>query len=760
MWLRILLYLLGVTTVLCVPWPCTLPLAIGLLAGAGALLACACTRTLGFLLLGCAWGGLHVAAHVGAPFADGDGDARAVLGRVVDFPQHAADGWSFDLAPQAARDAAVWMGARLAVRGYAGTRPLPGAWCRLYLRRGPARGFANPGATDRERHHAARHVRQRARVVAHPANLCLAPASRFAPGRLRASVSAAIAAAIPAPRSAAVVRALAVADRGGLDEAQWSRLRASGTAHLLAISGLHVSLAAALAFTLARVLGGAIGAAWQARSTLPVAWIAAALAALGYAALAGFAVPASRAACMVVAAAAAALAGRRAFAPATLLVALGLLVTLDPLCLLSESLWLSFSAVAVLLYGATRSPSRHSPLRRALGLHVMLALGLAPLSAALFGVVALGGPLANLLAVPWCSLSVVPLTLAGVVAHALGLASVATLAWRLAARCWSWLDGVLALFADPALQLAPGVLGGSGRAWLFAVALVALASPRGLGLRRLGLLGLALAALVPVPRPAPGSYSADVLDVGQGLAVIVRTAHHALLYDAGPRWWGGGDAGRTVVLPALAARGVAALDTIVISHADSDHAGGFAAVRAAHPQAALYAPSGAVADPRLVPCDMPRRWTWDGVVFELLSVSGPLTNSRNARSCVLAVGAGAARLLLPGDIDAATEQAFVRHYGTALRAAVMVAPHHGSRTSSSVAFVAAVRPRHVVMAVGADNRYGMPHAPVLARYRNAGVAVHDTARHGAITLDGARDGIVVRHRRPRAFGFWSRIDDG
>ncbi|MCB1749765.1 MAG: ComEC/Rec2 family competence protein, partial [Gammaproteobacteria bacterium] len=398
------------------------------------------------------------------------------------------------------------------------------------------------------------------------------------------------------------------------------------------------------------------------------------------------------------------------------------------------------------------------PWRRALHLHGVLACGLAPLCAVLFGAWSVAGPLANFVAVPWCSLAVVPLTLAGVAAHALGAADVAGVAWRLAARCWTPLDGVLAWFADPALQLGAGAAGSSGRAWLLAAGVGLLFAPRGLGVRRLGLLGVALALLTPVPRPAPGSFSADVLDVGQGLAVVVRTARHTLLYDTGPRWWGGGDAGRAVVLPVLAARGVGRLDAIVVSHADSDHAGGFAAVRAAWPAATLHAPRGAVDDGALLPCDRPRRWTWDGVEFRLLSLPGRAAVSRNAGSCVLAVGHDGGRLLLPGDIDAGVERALVARHGAALRAGAVVAPHHGSRTSSSAAFVAAVAPRHVVMAVGAGNRYGMPHAPVVARYRAAGAIVHDTARHGAVTLTSDGDDFDVSHVRPRALGFWSQRD--
>jgi competence protein ComEC len=376
-------------------------------------------------------------------------------------------------------------------------------------------------------------------------------------------------------------------------------------------------------------------------------------------------------------------------------------------------------------------------------------VGLLPLAVGFFGQQSIVAPLTNLVAIPVISLGVVPLALAGTAALALpgpvaGLllgASAGLMAALWQAMTWIAAGpvGVWAPAQSPGIALA---FAAAGAFWLLL--------PRGTPARWLGAV-LLLPLLWPaVPVPAAGAAEVVVLDVGQGLAVLVRTRTHALLYDAGP---GGGhafDHGAATVVPALRALGVRRLDAIVVSHGDSDHAGGLAAVQAAFPMATVLAPEGSPLR-GTQPCHAPNAWRWDDVGFEFLHPPPRFPYLRNDSSCVLRISAGAHVALLPGDIGVHVERRLVREAGALLRADLLVVPHHGSRTSSDAAFVAAVAPRWAVFASGADNRFALPRAEIVHRYRAAGARVLGTAGNGAIgfTLGPDGPGSPGRHRQDR-----------
>ena len=706
--------------------------------------------------LGLVWGIANTAAflHV-RPQIDDVSIAWAVSGAVRTFAQARDGTWSFDLEPAPQSTTARLARVRYAVHGYAGARPAPGAWCVFYARLRRPHGLANFGARDRERGLAARRIAAVARVVRHPANLCLDIGAPYGLAAWRARLAGRIDAAVVSSSSAAVLRALTVADRSGLVEAQWTVFRETGTAHLLAISGLHITLAAALAFAICRYLAASIGWRRQAYPAIRAAWLASTAGALLYAGLAGFGVPAVRAGCMVAVAALAALTGRRVLSWGSVLVALALVATLDPFALQSESLWLSFSAVAILVALAQWRATSAGALAKAWRMHVALALGMAPLTGAVFGEVPLIAPLANLIAVPWCSVLVVPLTL-GAAVMSLVAAAPAAILWDMAARLVQALTAVLEWLAALDWQLSAAAVAGEGGLVAIGFALVLLALPRGLRLRPLAGLLLSSLLVTRAPAPAAGTFSVTVLDVGQGLAVVVRSARHTLLYDTGPRWWSGADAGTHVVVPALARAGIGHIDQLIISHADTDHVGGLAAVIAAVTVGELRAPRGAElgvpASARA--CDGAEAWTWDDVRFRLLATGMQAGASRNDRSCVLLIESRHGRLLLTGDIERTAENSLVLQYKGALRADVMIVPHHGSATSSSPAFVAAVRPRYAIIPAGYANRYRLPHAHVVARYRAAGVQVLNTAEAGAVSITWGDGGATVQSERSRRYGFW------
>jgi competence protein ComEC len=547
-----------------------------------------------------------------------------------------------------------------------------------------------------------------------------------------------------------MLAALALGERQGITPAQWQLLRATGTNHLVAISGLHIGIVAGLLFFLVRRFWP-----WPERLPSPkAAALAALFAALLYAALAGFSIPTRRALIMV-AVAMLALLGQRTPRPSRVLaLALLAVLLLDPLAVLAPGFWLSFGAVAVILYGMGARLGSGGWWWRWGRVQLLVAAGLAPLLAVWFQQVPLVAPLANLPAVPWVSLLVVPLVLLGTaLAPVLPGAAAGVLHLALLALdgLWWWLEFCAGLapqewsvLAAAPWTVVPAVL---GLAWLLA--------PRGWPARWLGLFWLLPMLLVQPPGPAPGEAAVTVLDVGQGLAVLVRTAGHVLLYDTGPRYGPDADAGAMVIVPLLRHFGIDRIDTLILSHGDTDHAGGLSTVVAALPVGRTLSSS---AEPAAgIDADICRRgqgWRWDGIDFELLYPPQDTASRGNDGSCVLRVSNSAGSVLLSGDIEAAAEGELLVFAPERLRSDVLVAPHHGSRTSSSPPFVTAVAARHVLFSVGYRNRYGFPHPAVAARYSSAGTESHTTAAEGAITVRLTADSVVLESWRQQARRYW------
>lgn len=565
----------------------------------------------------------------------------------------------------------------------------------------------------------------------------------------RQAVRAAILARIDDRQVAGVVAALVMGDQAAIERADWDVFRATGVAHLMSISGLHITLFAWLA---SRLLRGSwrASARWSPALCLAVpahsagAWGGLALAAL-YALFAGWAVPAQRTVAMLAVAVLMRHGGARWPWSQVWLLAMGAVVAWDPWALLQAGFWLSFVAVGVLLasdaqaHDAERTTLDARPalvrFGRAAGRLAreqgVITLALAPLSLMLFQQVSLVGLLANALAIPWVTWGVTPLALLGLVFAPL---------WDVAGGMVDGLMAVLRPMADwphASLEHAAAPLWCSVAAVIGALVLVMRWPVYG---RVLG-LPLVLPMLLWQPqRPPPGEVELLALDVGQGAAVLVRTATHSLLYDAGPRYSRESDAGHRVVVPLLRALGER-LDAVVLSHIDSDHIGGASAVLASQRQARVLASFDPPADtaphaPVWQRCHTGQRWEWDGVVFELLhppASQAPEARTSNARSCVLQVrtaGAQPQAALLTGDLEAPQEQALVQAHPQ-MRADWLLVPHHGSKTSSSQALLDAVQPRLAVVQAGYRNRFAHPAAEVLARYQAGGVALVDTPACGA-----------------------------
>ncbi|PPE68899.1 DNA internalization-related competence protein ComEC/Rec2 [Caldimonas thermodepolymerans] len=584
--------------------------------------------------------------------------------------------------------------------------------------------------------------------------------------RWRQAVRDAIHAQVDDERAAGVLAALVTGDQAAIDRDDWEVFRITGVAHLMAISGLHVTMFAWLAAAVLRRL-------WRCSARLmlalpaPVAarWGGLALAA-AYAVFAGWGVPAQRTVLMLGAVTLLAQAGRQWPWPAVLCATAAVVTLCDPWALLQPGFWLSFVAVALLMatdadqvVAATwRVDAGASLWRRLRGqawasvrgmlrTQLVATVGLAPLTMAFFHQVSLVGLLANLVAIPLVTLAITPLGLLGVLAPPL---------WTLGAAC---VEGLGALLQAMAGWPAALWLTAAGPGWAVAAAvaggvLVVLPLPWRVRLLALPLL-LPLAWPAP-PRPPAGSFELLAVDVGQGTAVLVRTARHTLLYDAGPQYSPDSDAGQRVLLPLLRALGERRIDRLVLSHRDVDHVGGARAVLQAYPEAQVTS-SLEAGHPLLqgradaVHCAASPSWTWDGVHFEMLH-PGPDEHSPplkpNQVSCVLKVSGGGHAALLTGDIERREEARLVVEQAGRLRADLLLVPHHGSKTSSSAGFLDAVAPRVAVIQAGYRNRFGHPAAPVLARYAERGIEVVASPACGAYRwFEG--DGVCERDLRRR-----------
>ena len=703
-----------------------------------------------------------------------EGQDLQVTGVVASLPQATENGYRFRFDVRSAttlEGAAVTLPPLIELGWYTGqfgVAPLPAqlalpspvvageAW-RLTVRLKAPHGARNPYGFDYELWlweqgvQATGYIRTSAKD---PAPQRLRQTLQYPVDRLRQSVRQLIFDRITDRSNAGLVAALVVGDQQAIENRDWDVFRATGVAHLMAISGLHITMFAWVTLALMGVL-------WRRSASLCL-WMPAPTAALlggvllatAYAVFSGWGVPAQRTVLMLWVVSVLRVWGIRWPWPHLWLLACVAVLLLDPWAMWQAGFWLSFVAVGVLFAsnsGATRADGTRARARIVSMFREQwtITLALTPLTLLLFGQVSLVALAANALAIPWVTLVITPLAMAGVLFPPLwGLASLAMEGMS------SYLAFLAALpFATVSVAQAPLWAGAAG---LVGGVLLVMRLPW-----RLRLMGLPL--VLPVllwqtPTPAAGEFELLAADVGQGNAVIVRTAHHVLVYDTGPRYGLDNDAGQRVVVPLLNALG-ARVDTLVLSHRDSDHVGGAAAVLLAHPKALLLS---SIEDThelqRLRPatrCQAGQRWQWDGVDFEVLHPSpadyeGPLKS--NALSCTLRITNGQQVALLAGDIEKAQEQKLVQA-GAQLKADVLLVPHHGSQTSSTPEFLDAVSPRIALVQSGYRNRYGHPARPVMVRYEARGIQVVTSPTCGAALWQTRQPDRVIC-QRDRHARYW------
>lgn len=707
------------------------------------------------LLLGVAWAWLHGALRIEDDLPTTlEGQPLVVRGYVASLPDESGVDSQFLLDVSAA---VADVPPRIRLAWYERSRrPRPGEHWQLVVSLKRRNGFANPGGFDFEGHlfhagvGASGYVREDAR------NRRLEPAShRYAVTRVRAWIASRMAAAVEDQRMLGVLQGLAVGDTQAMSAEQWRVFAATGTTHLMAISGLHISMVAALAAWFGGAIvrwRGAQARRWSAMHGQVVAGVSAALV---YSALAGMSIPTQRTLIMLCIYFASRWWRRELAAGQALGLALVGVLIVDPFAPLAVGAWLSFGAVGIILLSVSGRLARDGIVMSFTRVQIAITVGLLPLLLGAFGSLSLTSPFANALAIPLFTLMIVPLVLLGAL---VAMVSVA------AGGLVLWLPTQLLVYTWPVLEW---MADHPGSVWHFPQASIAVFAAASIGTLLLVLPGiwptrlagvlLCLPVLINRPStPAVGDFDLALLDVGQGLSAVVRTHAHTLVYDAGPAFQTGRDAGELVVLPYLRYRGVRQLDALVISHGDLDHQGGMNTLLRGMPtRQVLLGPTVKNAPARAMRCQLGQRWLWDGVTFEVLHPTEATHERDNDSSCVLRIEAPSGSALLTGDVEAEAERQLVsRGLG---HTDLVIVPHHGSRTSSIAEIVNQLHPDFALVSAGYRNRWAFPKADVVDRWQAVGARTLVTSDSGAIEISfqSAHAPRISEYRRTHR-KYWQR----
>ncbi len=671
------------------------------------------------------------------------GEDITLKGQIVGLPQKQDQRLRFLLQPD---DSDVRLPETIRLNWYYPPADLPqaGEHWQLTVRLKPPYGMVNPGSFDYEGWLFQQGIGATGYVREDRHNKRLKTADKLSVSYWRQHLLDTLQTTMTDSPQRPLIEGLTLGFRDNMSPQQWQILRNTGTSHLLAISGLHIGLAAAIGFFLGRWLWACFSPLCLRLPAQQFGALTAILFALTYALLAGMSIPSQRALIMVVVAMMAVLLRRRVLSYQLLAVALLMVLVWDPLAVMSAGLWLSFAAVLVIIYvSQNRKPVNKWHWA---SIHIWITIGLTPLLLVFFNSTSLISPLANLFAVPLVSLLVVPLLLLAIsimLIHPPWSQPLWQLAdWLLAGLWWSlqWLaDLPVALWQTASLPIS--IVG------LSVLAFIWLMAPRGWPARWLGLFLLLPLFFYQPDRPDKGSVWLTVLDVGQGLSAVIKTENKTLVFDTGPQF-GDFNTGDAVVLPFLQHRGIKHLDMLVISHGDNDHIGGTAAIIKSLPVSAIRSSVPAQL-PDAKACVAGQKWSWDEVSFEFLHPSQQTIGSANERSCVLKISSRYGSMLLTGDIEKQAEASLIKNDKNALPADILLVAHHGSRSSSSAAFIDAVSPQIAVIASGFNNRYQFPAAEVVKRFQDRQIPLFNTADSGAVIfqLDSQTPITPVRWRQ-------------
>ena len=706
------------------------------------------------------WTCLQVQLQLDRRLADeADGQIYQLSGRIADITEQRKHAIRFLVAPDTIRDYSRVLPEKIRLSWYR-SKQLPKAgesWQFTVKLRQPT-GFQNPGAFDYERWLFVKGIGATGYVKKSSFNQRLAKAPWWDINRYRLKISEAIQKHCLDCRHLGLFKALTIGYRGAIDPAQRQLLQDTATAHLLAISGLHIGLVASLFY----LLGRRLWSIWFYRLRFNRLEFSASLgvvAAIFYSALAGFSIPTVRALVMLAVVFAALLLRRSINLLNSLAVAVALILVVDPLAIGSTSFWLSVSALLIIALGQFLLANENSRLKQMLILQLLFSLMFIPISLLLFGQASATGFVANIVAIPLVSLLILPLVLVSATVAVFALPG-ANWLFNLADSLTSWLLNYL----QALLQFGPDVYQGSKIPLLLLICggtgLLFMLLPANHSMRRPALLLLMMPLFWRAEKLEQGSYRLSVLDVGMGTSVVVETRHHSLIYDFGPGNNSGFSAGDWVVKPYLRYRGIGKVDLMVVSHVDQDHSGGFISFLDQTEFSRLLSGTPAALVERfnlqasVRSCHDSPGWQWDGVAFEFLSVDlTGLDVSTNSRSCVLLIK-GRHTALLSGDIEADQENRLLIGMPEKLDADFLLVPHHGSLTSSTEAFVRQVSPDIVMFTMGKDNRWGFPKADVVRRFQKQGSHILRSDLHGAVTMSSNHKAIDIESYRESNQRIW------
>lgn len=554
---------------------------------------------------------------------------------------------------------------------------------------------------------------------------------------------------MPVSATSSWLLALIVGERHGMQKADWEVLKKTGTNHLMAIAGLHIGIVSGL-------LGYLVGFFWRQFPKL-IVWLPAQeasayvclISAWFYSALAGFSIPTQRACLMLTIFMVMKLIRRESSSWHVWSLSLLIVLMINPLSILTESFWLSFGTLALIIYGMSARLNAKGWWWRWGRVQWVIGFGLLPLSLVLFQEFSLVSLLVNSIAIPWLEFFILPFCLLSIF-FVFYLPVISHYLLCLADKSLAVLWKILTWFADAPFSTWYAAM---PNAWVLCCVItgcILLLMPRGMPGRWLSIIWLLPLLCFQYPRPDKNDLWLTVLDVGQGLSVVVQTHQHTLIYDAGPNM-GGNDAGERIVLPYLRTQGIKHVDAMVISHGDNDHIGGAKAIINALPVLEIKTSVPEKFPETLVTtCLAGQHWEWDGVNFTFLYPSGRDLGLNNDSSCVLKIENSKHKVLLTGDIERYAEERLLAESAD-LSADILIAPHHGSKTSAIPAFLEAVHPTVVLYATGYLNRYHFPHAEVVKRYSELGVMQWNTVDTGAVFFklsahDGAEKPIFYRRK--------------
>ncbi len=615
----------------------------------------------------------------------------------------------------------------------------------LWIKLKPPRSYANPGSFDHAKWLFQNSIRATGYVISRPLNnISLSSSSRdlfagsmfFTPqGSIRQQADTAVTTQLTNRPFAGVISALTLGNSAAISQEQWHVFRNTGTSHLVAISGLHIGMIAAVVYWLFAHIWRLFPRLCLRCPAPQIGAICGIGGALAYSVLSGFSIPAQRSLIMIVVWMSALLWRRHVTMLHRFMLGLLLVLLLDPLAVMNMGFWLSFGAIAMIGYGMSCRLTTNTLWWKWGRVQWVASVGLMPLSWLLFQQTSIVGWFANFIAIPWVGWITVPLALLGCAllpfwqtgSYACLLLAEKTMEWL-----WPYLNYLSNVHFN-SWYLA------FSSPWLIVVSMIAvllLLAPTAMPARWLAIIWFLPVFYIKPTKLPIAAVRVTTLDVGQGLSVLVETRNHRLIYDTGMGYPDGYNLGDVVVIPFLRATHITQLDKMIISHADADHAGGVAAMLRWFPSLPMLtsAPARFASYKQVAVCQQGQHWQWDSVEFTMLYPTHDQLTLGNDSSCVLQVRTGDKTVLLTGDIEHRAEQSLVQLYGDTLRSSILFAPHHGSKTSSTAGFIEKIKPELVIFSTGYLNRYHFPHPLVQQRYAELGIKTLNTAETGAITL--------------------------